>query len=418
MNEIVLLMGRGVEGCGVTKFTIELSNYLESVGETVRVVALKDKVWSRKDSHDLRNLENFKFAKDEEYNKAFEICNNAKMIIVNSLPSKVTKKGATATDEAAVVNFLKLLEEVKSPIVMIQHDHNKLSLRRNAGTGVLVRKAVAIFAHSTTGHFADQVNEMAGTSGLSSFLSESKIIPFQPALNFNELANMYWQPIDKQDPLLCRWVGRTTFWKGFVPMFDFHNNYLKDAGFASVMEGIEKSPAYLDFKTKSPYVDMLQNKKPNTIDMKDYRGKDCVVFSIYNNDAMLQRMARSGFGFQLSLLAPHFVEKSIEYTHCEIPAVGVVPVFRKEFGDVCTHRITGNVLTADADSGTIWLPTDKTQMGSAFETLQRLSKDSVERDEWRHKAFEYYRSHQDSYYVFSDLFEKIKTAIENSPPQR
>lgn len=410
INHVVQILGRGKEGCGVTKFTQEFASWLKKNGKTCTTIVLKDKTWSRKDSHDLDCLE-FKFAKESEFRHAMDIINKADVVVVNSLPSAQVKKTVKAHDAQAVENFLKCISECKPPIVMVQHDHNKLSLRRNAGTEILVKRAAAIFAHSTTGHFAEQVASFSGGEGLETLFAPAREIDtFQPACNFDLLTEKYWCPVMEQDDKLCRWIGRTTFWKGFVPFFDFHNNYLRDAGFASVLEGIEKSPAYLDFKTKSVFVDMLGNKDPNSIDMEDYRGKDAVVFSVYNNDAMLKRMARTAFGFQLSLLDPKFIDKSIEYTHCEIPAVGAVPVFRKEFGDVCTHRVTGNKLTAD-DSGTIWLPTKKEDMGEAFETIKRLSNDPWERHEWRVKACEYYKQHQDSQFVFSDLFKKIEGSV-------
>ena len=44
---IALIMGRGVEGCGVTRYTIEYKNWLEKQGKEVVVYALKEKSFSR-----------------------------------------------------------------------------------------------------------------------------------------------------------------------------------------------------------------------------------------------------------------------------------------------------------------------------------------------------------------------------------
>jgi hypothetical protein len=410
IKNVVTLLGRGVEGCGVTKFTVEMGKYLKKRGINNPVVALKDKTWSRKDSHQVEHLVQFKFAKDDQFKHAMDIIDQADVVIVNSLPSLQVKKTAKAHDVKAVENFMRCIEECKAPLIMIQHDHNRLSLRRNAGTNELINKARVLFAHSKTGDFAKQVSEATGTDGLAALLNETKEIKtFQPAFDFDDHSQRYWKLIEEQDPKLCRWIGRTTFWKGFVPMFDFHNNYLRRGGFCTVLEGIEKSPAFLDFKTKSVFHNLI-GQDPDQTPLKKYYGDDAVVFSVFNNHAMLKRMAKTGFGFQLSLLDPKFIDRSIEYTHCEIPAVGAVPVFRKEFGDACTHRVTGNRLTADPNSGTIWLPTNAAEMNTAFETVLRLSKDSVERDEWRHKALEYYKSHQDLDGVFDDMFKDIENA--------
>lgn len=412
IKNVVMLLGRGVEGCGVSKFTVELGKWFKKHGIDYAVVALKDKTWSRKDSHRVENLLQYKFAKDHEFEQALAMCNQADVVIVQSLPSKQTKTGVKAHDEHAVENFLKLIAECKAPLVMVQHDHNKLSLRRNAGTDELIKRSRVLFAHSKTGDFAKQVDEALGTDGLASFFdSDTKEIKtFQPAFDFESHAKKYWKLVEEQDPKVCRWIGRTTFWKGFVPMFDLHNNYLRDAGFLTVLEGIEKSPAFLDFKTKSAFTNFI-GLDPDDTSLEEHYGKDAVVFSVFNNHEMLRRMAWTGFGFQLSLLDPKFIDKSIEYTHCEIPAVGAVPVFRKEFGAACTHRVFGKPLTECNNSGTIWLPTNAAEMRPAFETILRLSRDSVERDEWRHQAYLFYERHQDAESVFSDFMKEITSAI-------
>ena len=411
-KHVVTLLGRGVEGCGVTKFTVEMNKWLKKRGFKTTIVALKDKTWSRKDSHVIDDLAQFKFAKDDQFAAAREIVDNADVVIVNSLPSLVTKKGIKAHDAKAVDNFLELIKTTKAPMIMFQHDHNKLSLRRNAGTKELVEHAKLLFAHAKTGDFAAQVAAFSGGDGLGAIFSKTAkdIKTFQPAFNFDEHREKYWLPIMEQYQFHCRWIGRTTFWKGFVPMFDLHNNYLKKAGFLTVLEGIEKSPAFLDFRTKSVFVDML-GKNPNDIGTYQYCGKDAVVFSVYNNEEMLYRMAQTAFGFQLSLLNPRFIDKSIEYTHCEIPAVGALPVFRKEFGDACIHRVTGDPLTQSKDSGTLWLPTDPTQHGVVAEQIDTLSVAHNARDEMRHKAFEFYKAHQDSDVVFADIWKEIENAI-------
>ena len=123
---------------------------------------------------------------------------------------------------------------------------------------------------------------------------------------------------------------------------------------------------------------------------------------IYNNTEMLERMSTSGFGYQLTTMKPRFIEHSIEYTHCEIVATGVLPVFRKSFGDYCIHRKTGVPLTQCADTGTVWL--DDTRMDVAADTVQRLQQDAGLRAEWREAAYEFYSSHQGTGNEFARLF--------------
>ena len=65
MNNISLVMGRGIEGCGVTKFTIEQAKFYAKNDYNYKIWASKDKTWSRKNAHtDIENLEHIKFKED------------------------------------------------------------------------------------------------------------------------------------------------------------------------------------------------------------------------------------------------------------------------------------------------------------------------------------------------------------------
>jgi hypothetical protein len=132
------------------------------------------------------------------------------------------------------------------------------------------------------------------------------------------------------------------------------------------------------------------------------------VFGPYVNDKLLHRMSRSAFGYQLSILKPKFIEKSIEYTHCEVVSAGVVPVFRKEYGDTCVHRVTGDPLSKSKNNFTIWLSKEKADLEDSINIVKRLAADPVLRDEWREGAYAFYKTHQDSEYVFDDLMKQVK----------
>ena len=65
MNKIAIVLGRGLEGCGVTKYTVELEWWLCEKDYSVTVYVDKSKKWSRNDSHGLINLVHVNFGKDE-----------------------------------------------------------------------------------------------------------------------------------------------------------------------------------------------------------------------------------------------------------------------------------------------------------------------------------------------------------------
>jgi hypothetical protein len=398
--KIAIVLGRGIEGCGVTKFTVEQTKWLAKNSYDFVVYASKDKSWTRKNAHDVSNVVQLKFAKPEEMDKMIEGCNQSDLVIINSLPS-------VGHSEACIEQYQRFLKEVKPRVVLIQHDHSALSIKRNAAIEESVKRADVLFGHSTTNDFAKYVQRVTGSGGLASFMDDEPggktIFSFQPGIDFDDVRFKLWKSIDQTDPIMHKWIGRTVAWKGYKQMFAFHNEYLRPNGYITTFEGIEKSPAYLEFRDLTDFHRHIAediatiNLQPN---------QPAYVFGPYVNAELLERMSKCGFGYQLSVLEPRFIERSIEYTHCELACAGVVPVFRKAYGDRCTHRHYGKKLSECDNSGTVWLDDDN--MGPAFELLNKLAKDPVMRDEYRETAFEFYKLHQDSQYTFPEMMNRIK----------
>ena len=227
------------------------------------VFSSKDKSWTRKNAHDVSNVVQLKFAKAEETNKMIEGCNKADVVIINSLPS-------LSHPEECIKQFNRALEEIAKPIVLIQHDHSALSIKRNACIEEVVKRANIIFGHSRTNDFAKYVSEVTDGGGLAGFFGDDDsktILNFQPGLDFDSVRSKFWLDIDQTKPYMHKWIGRTTSWKGYVQMFKFHNEYLRPNGYITTFEGIEKSPAYLDFKKLSEFHGMI-DKEINTVNLE------------------------------------------------------------------------------------------------------------------------------------------------------
>ena len=397
--KIAIIMGRGIEGCGVTKFTVEQTKWLEKNGHDFTVYSSKDKSWTRKNAHDVSHVVQLKLAKPEETDTMIKGCNEADVVIINSLPS-------VGHPEKCIEQFKRALNEITKPIVLIQHDHSSLSIKRNATINESIDKATILFGHSTNNDFAKLVSSSTGGGGLADFFGDDNsktILNFQPGLDFESVKSKYWKDIKDTDPIMNKWIGRTTSWKGYVQMFKFHNEFLRPNNYITTFEGIEKSPAYLAFRELSEFNGHISDDI-NTIQL--HANQPAYVFGPFINDQMLERMSRVGFGYQLSVLDERFIERSIEYTHAEVVCAGVVPVFRKAYGDRCTHRALGDKLINCKDNGTIWL--DDNNMKPAFDLLDKLAKDHVMRDEYRHMAYEFYKSHQDSEHTFKEMMKQIE----------
>lgn len=396
-------MGRGIEGCGVTKFTIEQCKYYERNGYDYKVFASKDKSWTRKNAHKTDNIHQLKFAKDDEVNAMIKNINKADVAIINSLP-------ALSLKEEAIENFKRMLSEIKVPVALIQHDHAMQSIRRNAALDEAIERANVIFVHSTNNDFAKYAGEKVG-SQITLFGQEdgTPILPFQPGMYFDEVKDRYWKTkIDIQDSMHHKWIGRTTSWKGYQEMFKYHNNFLMPNDMLTTFEGIERSPAFLGFRELSEFENLLA-EDPNEYDLSEAYGSHVHVFGPYVQEEMLERMSKVGFGYQLSRMKPHFIQRSIEYTHCEVVCTGTIPVFNKKYGDVCTHRHYGKKFTECENSGTIWF--DENNFDETLNQMLSLYDNPEKREKMRNEAFEFYKLHQDADYTFKDIMESIENEL-------
>jgi len=399
MKNISIIMGRGIEGCGVTKFTLEQLAYHKSVGDSVKVFASKDKSWTRKNAHNVEEIECFKFADKELASNMIRECNEKDFVIINSLPP-------LSAPDAAKETFQRLLDEVKVPIALIQHDHAMASIRRNACLDEAIKRADVIFAHSPSNGFANYAGELVGPK-VSLFGTEegTPIVSFQPGMAFEPVRNKYWvKDLNRVDTEHHKWIGRTTSWKGYIEMFKFVENYLKPNGQLTTYEGIERSPAYLGFRELAEFEECLADDIASYNFTESYGG-NAHVFGPYIQEEMLHRMALSGFGYQLSRLKPEYIFRSIEYTHCEVVCTGTIPVFNKRYGERCTHRATGKKLIEHEESGTIWL--DENNLENAWNQMREVGLCHMTRNKMRNDAYEFYRQHQDASHTFKELTNKI-----------
>jgi hypothetical protein len=403
--KITILMGRGIEGCGVTKFTLEENDWFVRQGHDSTIFAPSDKSWTRKTSHNCSTVQHVKFAKEEEINKIVTRCNESDLVIITSLPS-------VSHPEKCIEGFKRVLSETKRPIVLIQLDHKMASIKRNAALDEAIKASSVMFSLSRYNDFAEYANALLGSGGLDAFMGSgeptTEIHSYQVGYQFEPNKKEYWKDIKEQDAKHHKWIGRTTSWKGYQQMFKFHNNFLRKNGCLTTFEGIEKSPAYLGFKELSEFNPVIE-QNPETYDLSKGYGDLVYVFGPYNNEQLLHRLSRVGFGYQLSLLDQKYIENALEYTHCEVIATGTVPVFRAGWGRRAKHRTTQVPLIDCKDTGTVWLDDDN--MEPAFELIKKLENDAGMRDEWRNMAFEFYKEHQDAEYIFGDMWNKMKSYI-------
>jgi len=396
--KIAIILGRGVEGCGVTRNAVEFLKYYSNS----RVFAITDKKWPRTDSMALDRYE-FKCSNKEEMKSVLtDINNNYDAIVVYSIPS-------LKHSEECIDNFVELVQNINVPKVMIQVDHNNASIVRNARLVDVCNAMDLILTHSLHGAFAaycekNGVNTVLNTMGVG--------------FDYDNHKAKWWKPIEQQRANHIKWIGRCAMWKGPVELIKLHNEFLRAHDFVTTLEGLEASVQSLlithedGFKKsiKRDVQEYIRGKNRSQAKLhydNEVAGSAPYLYPEFINSECMDRLSRSAFGSDLYNLKAHYYGNNIEYCHAEVVASGTVPIFHKHFGDNIIHKKTGNWATSD-ESGTIWYNPENPQ--ETANEIIKISQDPIRRNEMRNIAFEYWKAHSESSIIFADIIEKIKTA--------
>lgn len=394
--KIAILLGRGVEGCGVTRCAIEFQKAMPGT----QIIATLDKKWGRKKGMEFDYSE-FLAASPEETQNVLNNLNTMDLVVIYSVPSK--DHPIECQD-----SFLKLVKDIKVRKVMIHVDHSVKSLHNNANLKELCSSVDLVMTHSSSGVLAKW------------FDKERIQTPFDTmelGFDYDYIRARYWKPIEETEGKTVRWIGRSARWKGPHIMVDFHDAELRSRGYRTILEGLEASINYVLVL----YKDMHEKQIPRDVvnkfrirkelgETKEFThgeevyGGPAYCYPPYINTECMERLSTSGFGSDLYHLKSEQYGNNIENCHAECVAVGTVPIFHRHFGQNIIHKVTGDACINSKDSGTIWL--DESNYEACRDIMTCLSADKVLRDEWREMAFEFWKSHSDSDDVVKDIVRK------------
>lgn len=394
-KKIALILGRGIEGCGVTKNAVEFAKYHKNT----KIFASADKKWPREKSMVIEHTKVVFANWFECCEAACDINQNFDACIVFSIPS--TKHIKETQD-----NFVTFLQSITLPKAIVQVDHNSASITRNARLDDVCNSVNLLMTHSLTGSFAMWCEK----NGVSTPITNMGV-----GFDYDSHRKQFWKPIEDQNSRALKWIGRCAMWKGPNEIISLHNNYLRSHNFITTLEGLEASVQSLLIthedgfaKTKKrdvqEYIRGANRSKAKLHYDKEVPGSAPYLFPDYNHNDCMDRLSRTAFGSDLYHLKPHFYGNNIEYCHAEVVASGTVPIFHKHFGDNIIHRKTGDPATASHNSGTIWY--DPLYPDITADMILALSKDLSARDERREQAFEFWKAHSSSSDVYDDIIAK------------
>ena len=414
---VLLVLGRGVEGCGVTRFTIELYNYLKTNND-VDILASIDKKWGRDKAQEIIYIPHKFINSVWTSEKKYDVC------IITSVPAK------DKNDEAFTkvsTNFIETLKSLNCRLVYTQCDNKISSINRNFYHDQRYMNEFfsiidRIMVHNLNADFVKKFIDKHSLRGHKFTVGQQVLI----STDFDELNS----EITKSDKLdkTCWFVGRSAQWKGWREFRDFHTNYLKDDGYVSVIEGIELS---INAKQDLSDPDILKNENryvwrtdglyetgqigydvnyvSNNID--EFRNKPILIYGPYNRIEALNRVNKAKFGMFFTFTGPEFGGQ-IEITFLEIVGAGTVPVIRKELWDHAFFNDTWlKDLGTSEDLGIVVY--DSEHPSQCLELMDKLNSDDVLYNEYLNKCLAFCKSQFDRTYIIKRLFDKCMSDEED-----
>ena len=406
----VLLMGRGIEGTGNTKYAVELHSYLEKNGHSCITIANSDKKWGREKSHPNHIIQ---LSFENEENVISAMCKDADVVIVLSTPAK----NYPEFSKIAFYDVIKETFESGVKVIYIQVDHKIQSINRNFYADWeytdIFDYFTKVFTHSRESDFVRFCDNNGIVTDNFIYGDDGCFVGIN-GLDWDKYKK-YWKPMSDKTPGTLKFIGRSANWKGPWLVRDIHDKYLKN-DFITTLEGIEGSigtvkELYKETKPiRIPRDDVLihmsteDKKKLDSGNFKFEYDKPVYVLPPYDNEKALERMSKCYFGIELLLLEDKVLKNIMEYAMMEIVAVGTIPVFRKRWGEM--FKVDGKPLI-EHDCGTIFMDESNPEKAIIEMQMLRTARNPYDYEQMRKKAFDFYSKYFNSERNFGELVRLI-----------
>jgi len=380
---IANVLGRGIEGAGVTRFAAELDSYIKYKTEhNIDTFALIDHRWPREkmQKHEFITMK----IKDMNLLEFIKNLNTYDAVIFNSVPAKKNFSKQAHEYFAAIVDGT-----IKSKKFSIQNDHKKASLNRNINIYDFNDKMDGIFTFSLDSAFARALKERNPEI-------KKKLIIFRNGMNFDAFNNLM-QPIVSQKKRIS-YFGRFATFKDPWRLIHFHS-YIKKYKFITELIGIERSMGSFDFlnKNKDKLYD-YSNKKFAKISKRKQSLKKPYVYGPYIREDGLKHIAESMFGASFFNITSEKESHGnlLEYAQLEMIAVGAIPVYDYDWSR--NTKTIGGCLYGDIPGFGLFLKKDLSNADDVAFLMNEIAGDKKLATRYCCTAY------QTAYQNFADIF--------------
>lgn len=398
--KIALILGRGVEGAGVTRYMIEISSFLTKAQIEHSVFVVDDKKWGRGNAQDMPPFTNI--TKDNILTITNEL-NKFDYVFLNSVPSK-------KHSEWAVNGFLEMVKNISSRKIIFQNDHKIASIHRNANFFELCDICDGIVSHSITSPFFKKLVELFGSD------IRKKFIQLHVGFNFDQLAK--YRKTDHFKKIT--YLGRYATFKqpdrifGFLPYAEQNNLLLE-------MKGVERSLGalhifYDDLENRIPRKDMVEANKKNIengliIDNNNRDLSKVYIFGPYDYVDGMETLSSSLVGADFYHLNADAYGDNFEYAQCEIIGVGTIPMFDYHWAENCWVYQDGKKTDkrfVDLENYGLFVKKDLSNVEEIVEKINEISANKALKQEYLKNSFEITKNHCDSEWIFQKLIDDIQ----------
>lgn len=398
-DRTLIIMGRGIEGAGNTRLSIEIEEFLKSKGTDVTIIANSEKTWPRGKVHEndieLHDFSQSVYKDEKQYRN----------VIVMSVP-------AAKFSEEGKENFTQTLENYKElPMSYIQVDHKLASINRNY-----------YGKEPWTTRFFSCVNTVLTNCIDNDFLTKfvARKVDLEEVGGLNTVGMVMISadfdaipklPDSEKLPRTIHFLGRSPKWKGWGDLAAFHHSHLKEAGYTTQIEGIELSIGVLGmiFKSLKPERvvrdDMVLMHKENADDHMQDLDTEAQIYGPYVRNEAINRVARSKFAAFTTFVGEQF-GGMIEAAFLEMAATGTPVIIKKELyeGGVLNNGERLSDFTPEEMGVIVW---DMNDPEATLEKLEELEANSPLYRKYRENVYRFWKARFDRENMLPMLLDQI-----------
>lgn len=401
---IATILGRGIEGAGVTRFAIEFEYYVRTkTRHEIDVYALIDKRWPRENSQEHDRFINIKVKEEGLYELIREL-NTYDAILYHSVPAK---KGFS--DECKLF-FNTMVQSVRKPKrFSIQHDHKKQSLSRNIDIVEFNRSMDFIFTFDYNTAFAHLLREKIPNV-------QKKLIPYNLGIDFDSYKE-FRKPFKLRKRRIS-YFGRFAGFKEPWRLYDLHP-YIRKYKFITELRGIERS-IYGYFKMIHGNEDRIHDctiSRDSVISSKYQKTRKPYVYGPYIRKEGLEEISYSLFGasfFNIVRKKEDVIKetsgRSTDFAQLEMIAVGLIPVYDYDWS-VDTGTLDGRTYNEIPYFG-LFLKKDFSNAQEIAEEMNRIANDKNLANRYIRTGDKIIRENFSTEIVFKEIVNNIKKRLK------